>query len=148
MSKYGGSEKNNTSFFFFFDAAYNKPKLSTRSAQAEGAPLASSSARWGEDESSIPPLPLHSGLLQPWTDVWGVDDGGDSPCWLFYRTLPSQGYTAVLRHLSPQQIELLCALGPRHLLKNNIQFVFFYVHRLPLLLLHFFLLLKPNTGPE
>lgn len=127
MSKYGGSEKTTQAF----DAAYNKPRLSTRSTQAE-APAG---------------LLLCSGRTNPLSHVslctlassspgvmWGVDTGRTVPGRCL--TGPSTQHRSLTRvtplpsnHLMPPQIQLSGALGSRLLYKNNMQF--YGAHRLP-----------------
>lgn len=119
MSKYGGSEKTTQAF----DAAYNKPRLSTRSTQAEapaGVLLCSGRTNPLSHVSLCTLASSSPGVM------WGVDTGRTIPArCLTGPSTPHWSLTGLHHFLPPLYAPTnlaLCALGPRLLHKNNMQF--------------------------
>lgn len=125
MSKYGGSEKTTQAFV----AAYNKPRLSTCSIQAERPPGVLLRPGRTNPLPRVPPSVLwpHPGhRVTCGGDAVRTDPAG---C---YRTL-FRPFTGLRRPLPPLVAPTnrgLCALWPCFLHKNSMQF--YGVHQLPL----------------
>lgn len=145
MSKYGGSEKTTQAFV----AAYNKPRLSTRSTQAEapaGVLLRLLLPNFPTPLSALWPLP---GQRVMWGGGGGGTLGGKSPLDVTGPSLPhrSPRRVALLSSTTcrPNKSSSLCPLTPS---PAQEQHAVLWCAPAPLPLLPFSAFLQPTTGTE
>lgn len=125
---YGGSENNTR----FFDAAYNKPRLSARSARAEppaGGVLLRSGRTYPPNHLSITLSALLASSSPAMT--LGADTGRSAPADVSkdprHPSGPSQVHAAVFPPFVAPQIQLSVPSDPRHPLHNiNMQLLGFF----------------------
>lgn len=136
MSKYGGSEKTTQAFV----AAYNKPRLSTRSTEAE-APA-------GVLFRLLAQLPLSLDSCGPASDAgWGIGRTVPAGCYgtLVTTRVPSQGVTALFQLVVPAKTELSVPFDPVSCTRTACSFMVCTGSLAPLPLSAFF---QPITGTE